>query len=448
MAEKNETPANILNIQPERSSTVTPDQIVDMIVNTKIELYNAYIDINRRAAKGEFIRSVDFFKAEEKYQNRISEISDILDQSDYKQVMDKVRERLSKWQEEHKLYHKEALDTEQINKIFSRDYIIPGLGKKTDINPDTKTQEELFNQLLGKNEGLAFAGVKDNSAEIALVAKNMKLFHDKGVGVVYVVGNPADIEILNRFSKDDLKKMMANISSIMEKTPSASEEYSDYKKTMNIANLALSAKENNVSLEAISSILSYNDVRQLQSQQHAIARNNFVLTEEIQNAQLVRGISNKQDHHNKYIVIGDIKNFISTLDKANGNVDEALGIAVITLRTINDQQPAIERGKSPNGADFYLSTNACRPDTKGLALAGDYDDMSKAILKNIDRMPNEEDAKAAKHYASLLDKKATNLRSDYARSLEVCDVPTQEASAPPATPTQMLVAANTPGMKK
>jgi hypothetical protein len=66
MAEKNETPANILNIQPERSSTVTPDQIVDMIVNTKIELYNAYIDINRRAAKGEFIRSVDFFKAEEK----------------------------------------------------------------------------------------------------------------------------------------------------------------------------------------------------------------------------------------------------------------------------------------------------------------------------------------------------------------------------------------------
>ncbi len=434
MAKGNESKTNISSLQPGGSNPLTTDEAVDMIFNARIELFNDFADINRSAGKGNFIRSADFSKAEENYNAKIGELSSRINQSDYGLIMDKAKEKFAKWKEEHNDYHKEVYDTEQINKIFSRDYITAKAGKKTDIDPDTKTQEELFNQLLGKNNGLAFAGVGDNSAEIALVTKNMKHFHDKGVGVVYVVGNPDDIETLNKLSKDQVKNIIADISINMEKTPSSSKEYAAYKESMNIASLVLSAKENNVSLEAINSILQDNGSRSLPAQQHAIARNNFILTDDIRDSQLLRPIFNKDEHHNKYIIIGDIKNFISTLDKSNGNVDEALGIPVITLRTGDSRDPLIEKGKSSNGADFHLRTHDCRPDTKGLAIAGDSNDMAGSILKNMDRIKSPDEKKFAASIAAYLAETAESMRKDYKQSFEVCEVTQQEAKVPLKTP--------------
>jgi len=400
------------------SSIISVDELSNIIVQARIEFYQDYKNIQERAKKGEHITGDDFISIHNKYSSNVADL-DFVPPDILSVALTKAQSKLNAWEQANPEILRDINNTESLNEAFRRDYLKSAPRKDTSIRPGTSTPRQLIEQLLENNDGIAIGGTKGNEAEIVFLTENMKLFREKGYTRIDIKEMSESFVNITRMPTSDLKEELEHISREIEKTPSSHKSFASLNVNKNVLKFVISAKENGVTIRNA-------DDRHVIPDNIGITQSNFTLTDIIKAG------------GEKSVLLGDLGNFIG-----NGKVDEALAFPVIVLyRGDSPNQPAIERGTTPNGPDFYIKTHACRPDTKGLALAGDYDDMSKAILKNIDRMPNEEDAKVAKHYASLLDKKAENLRSDYTQSLEVCDVPTREASAPPATPAPVRVASN------
>ena len=252
-------------------------------------------------------------------------------------------------------------NTQGMDNSFQNIYISGAPTKNLTLPDCTDTSEKLLSALLHNNAGVAIGDNHSQEAAKKFIIDNIKVLKRSGVDTIYLEMSENYFSDLNKLSITELRDKINNITpEESQKNAQLNAESHDTKNGHDshtaFLKLFLSAKENGIDIVNIDKT---GDAREFAF--NRASSTNYTWTENI----LKDRINKLQD--GKYIVFGGKGHFTQS-HKANGLVDEALGLPVISFdnRNINISNQVL-RGTSTSGEDFYLPAGECHPDNKKTA---------------------------------------------------------------------------------
>jgi hypothetical protein len=292
-----------------------------------------------------------------------------------------------------------AYDTAALDKIYVEEYVKNAKPKNTQIKSTTRTEQELFADMLDKNDTVGLADIHNSAESLDFLTRNMGVFKAHG-GKRIKTENGQLIEFTD-FSIDELQKLAKErklervegdkIRTITLDTPEEiAKRYGlDHSDDTPLATvrMVIAAKENNIELVPMdgSAFIRNFELKQItdpdqslstKAEAYRITRDNFIWTDA------------DGPIDGKTIDFGGMNHFISHL--RNGRIMNGLverdHAPVIAFERADKNGPAFRRGSNPNGPDFWLPGGLNYPDTVSTVLGAKINPV-KAMLQDVDGVP-------------------------------------------------------------
>lgn len=319
------------------------------------KLRDDYQAINDLAAARKDVTAADFRKAEEtfnksmagtsqRFKKALKEMMDskAIDLKGAQDIGDRYREGL-----EQRVFAIEPMThDEALYDAFTRQFIVPAKHhKNTQMDASISSEQELLKETLKNNRGLAVGDFHDHPAAPQFLSRSLKVLKEAGVDTIYLeMPGIADGNIGPIIYTAAQTRIVAKAS--------------DGKTNAEKANAAwlymiAEAQDMGIRIVNIDKGGEARDAELVLSGTHRSPSTGFCWTDAIEADRATLKASGKPE--GKFIVFAGSTHFVGSIEGHKGLVDEALGIPVLMMDAKpRGTTPAIEKGGSANGADFYV----------------------------------------------------------------------------------------------
>ena len=325
--------------------TVFADAYVELIkehgINKPLD-YSQLKKIEEEYAKAAAEARSDLAKLKEQYPGY-----NVTKDPDYKKASDEINSDIKDW-EGHMNYSSLVLSANAEKFGNKSDQ------ENTSINDTTKKQDNLYQELLGKNSGLAVGDQHNQGESLQLISRNMKDAKKQGLDTVYIEMEASSFEVLRNCTDKQLQEFYdkgktvidgktLNLDSAKDTAKHYEQSHSDnWSKEM--VGMAIAARKEGVRLVNIDARLSNNPIEN--EDDARIAKTN------LEWPQAIADDRKANDLHGKYIVFAGVAHFADTDHK--GLVDERLGIPSIAFDHSRKETDSYRKAKPEEGIDYWM----------------------------------------------------------------------------------------------
>jgi hypothetical protein len=294
-------------------------------------------------------------------------------------------DKFFQWKREHPEVLETIRYTKPVDEAFRRSLQYNGHRKNLALEECVTTQQDLVEDLLKKNRGIAIGDIHTFAQSARFVADNMATLKASGVDTLYIEFPDKQFQALDsmsaaqcrQFVRDrkygDLTLPTAAQNAIANGTNSSDDMWAEW------VNMIATAKEHGIRVVNVDKKGEVRNFEIVQSLQHRVASTNWQWAANIETDR--KQLEEKNQGGGKFVVFGGGFHFLRR-SNGNGLVDDALSIPVVLFeRREQSASPAFRREISPNGADFYLPGGTKYYDTQASVRATDADQIADGLEK-------------------------------------------------------------------
>lgn len=387
-------------------------QLIEKMVDNKIDLFKGYTKIGEDAKNGAHITSRNFLNLETGFAERNEGLTAALNQAlaelpyeggETVGAVNAYGKEVSK-NKPGTTTLAQNLDIFSLNQAFVRDYIQNNTRNKNVSLPDSVTTEAgMLTEVLKNNRGAALADEHTQEDGWVFLSKNMNAIKKAGVDTIYcehgIVRQLADWSLADlKTLKETRQHRNIRLDGPEKLNKAYGVENADDVLPAAVETM-IKAKENGIRMVFLENETpavvdqieskgwsSSNADEKLATFKRRVARINFLHVDRVE---ADRAQMEKENPGGKFIIFNGSFHLFKIAHKDNilsGFVADALEVPTLAhYKADKSTSPAFTRRDNPNGADFYLPGGTDYPDTKSKVLNAALDP-----LKLLQKQPTKE----------------------------------------------------------